>query len=134
MPRKPKLCELCEGSTEIVVRPTRLIGATYPEDDKWKGDEHLEPCPLCWQSPWHMAKGTGEVIVTKMLGPMLGVYYPHKKGPDLYVYEYFGPLGPDMVKCCQPGCDAYFPATELSEHIDLHDTRKRKALKKNLIL
>lgn len=131
MARKPKLCELCGGCLEIVVRPTRVIGATYPEDDKWKGDEHLEPCPLCWQSPLHMAKGTGQVIVTRMFGPIMGVYYPHRKSPDCYV------AGPDdVIKCCQEECGVEFPAGELSDHIDFHDTRKgkRTITKKKLII
>ena len=40
-------CLLCEGTKEVVNRPARLIGATYPEDDPFKGDEHFELCPLC---------------------------------------------------------------------------------------
>ena len=38
-------CELCEDSREVVVRPDRVMGATYWGSDS--GDEHLEPCPLC---------------------------------------------------------------------------------------
>lgn len=34
---------------QVIKRTTRLMGATFPEDDPWKGDEHLEPCPLCSQ-------------------------------------------------------------------------------------
>ncbi len=34
---------------QVIKRPARLIGATYPEDDKWKGDEHFEACPICGQ-------------------------------------------------------------------------------------
>jgi len=41
------ICPLCNGTGEIIKRPARLMGATYPEDDQWKGDEHFEPCPLC---------------------------------------------------------------------------------------
>lgn len=40
-------CPLCGGTKEMIKRPARLMGATYPEDDQWKGDEHLEPCPIC---------------------------------------------------------------------------------------
>lgn len=40
-------CPLCKGTKEVVKRTARLMGATYPEDDPFKGDEHLEPCPLC---------------------------------------------------------------------------------------
>lgn len=42
-------CPLCDNSGWILVRPTRLIGATYSFWDTWKGDEHIEPCPLCYQ-------------------------------------------------------------------------------------
>jgi len=40
-------CPLCDGTKEVLRRPARLMGATYTEDDQWKGDEHFEPCPLC---------------------------------------------------------------------------------------
>lgn len=42
-----KECILCNGTKEVIKRPVRLMGATYPEEDIWKGDEHFEPCPLC---------------------------------------------------------------------------------------
>ena len=34
-------CPLCGGTGEVIKRPVRLMGATYPEDDTWKGDEHF---------------------------------------------------------------------------------------------
>ena len=40
-----KVCHLCDGTVEVIERLSRLMGATYPEDDPWKGDEHLVPCP-----------------------------------------------------------------------------------------
>lgn len=40
-------CPLCQGTGEVLERPARLMGATYPESDPWKGDEHFVPCPLC---------------------------------------------------------------------------------------
>lgn len=36
--------------TQVPKRPSRLMGATYPEDDVWRGDEYLEPCPICGQA------------------------------------------------------------------------------------
>lgn len=39
------ICPLCDDSGEVVVRPTRLMGATYWGRDS--GDEYIEPCPLC---------------------------------------------------------------------------------------
>ncbi len=115
-----KLCLLCGGTAEVRVIPSRLIGATYPWDDPHRGDEHLSPCPSCSRSPWDMAKGTGRTIITPVLGPMVGVYYPHRKTGDLYVA-----LKDEPVFCCQ--CEAKFPMADLSKHIDSHDTRKRKS-------
>jgi len=34
---------------QVIKRTTRLMGATYPEGDPWKGDEYFEPCPICGQ-------------------------------------------------------------------------------------
>jgi len=49
-------CPLCQGTKEVLSRIPRLMGATYPEDDPYKGDEYLEPCPLCAEE-----LGIGEV-------------------------------------------------------------------------
>jgi len=114
-----KLCQLCDGTVEVVVRPSPILGATYPEDDSWKEDEHLVPCSLCSQSPWDMARGTGKTIITPLLGPMIGVYYPHRKTGDLYVAA-----RGELVFCCQ--CKAKFPQADFPKHIDSHDTRIRK--------
>lgn len=114
-----KLCQLCDGTAEVVVRPDYQLGVTYPEDDLWKGDEHLAPCPLCWRSPWDMAKGTGKVIIAPLFGPMIGVYYPHRKTGDMYVG-----LRDHPVKCCQ--CEAEFPLEELTAHIESHDSRNKR--------
>ena len=116
---KRKVCQLCDGTAEVIERPRRLMGATYPEDDPWKGDEHLVPCPLCNRSPWDMARGTGKTIITPVMGPMIGVYYPHRKTGDLYVA-----LKGEPVFCCQ--CEARFPIADLPQHIESHDTRIRK--------
>ena len=113
-----KVCQLCGGTAEVIQRPSRLIGATYSWDDPWKGDEHLSPCPLCSRSPWDMAKGTGKTIITRVMGPMIGVYYPHRKTGDLYVA-----LRGEPVFCCQ--CEAKFPIADLPKHIESHDTRIR---------
>jgi hypothetical protein len=47
MIKPPWECPLCGDMGKVFKRPTRLMGATYPFDDPWKGDEHYEPCPLC---------------------------------------------------------------------------------------
>ena len=44
---KDKDCPLCGGTREVLIITTRLMGATYSTEDKWRGDEHFEPCPLC---------------------------------------------------------------------------------------
>ena len=35
---------------QVIKRPTRLMGATYPESVQWRGDEHFEPCPICGEA------------------------------------------------------------------------------------
>jgi len=45
---KEATCYLCDGTGMVLKSPVRLMGATYPEDDPWKGDEHFELCPLCY--------------------------------------------------------------------------------------
>jgi len=54
-------CPLCDDTGKILVRPTRLIGATYSFDDPWKGDEHFEPCPLCQNNPALLEEKTYKV-------------------------------------------------------------------------
>ena len=40
-------CAICADTGLVINRPHRLLGATYPPEDRWKGDEHFSPCPLC---------------------------------------------------------------------------------------
>lgn len=42
-----EVCPLCQNTRTVLVRTARLMGATYPEDDSYKGDEHFAPCPIC---------------------------------------------------------------------------------------
>lgn len=56
-----KECPLCGGTKEVIERPPRLMGATYPENDPYKGDEHLEPCPLCEQKERSYEMGVNKV-------------------------------------------------------------------------
>lgn len=44
---KIEVCPLCGDTGEVLVRPERLLGATYADDDPYKGEEHFEPCPVC---------------------------------------------------------------------------------------
>lgn len=50
-------CPLCMNTKEVIYRPARLIGATYPSDDTWKGDEHFVPCPLCTKEAENETEG-----------------------------------------------------------------------------
>ncbi len=70
------------------------------------------------KAPWDIAKESGKTIITPIMGPMIGVYYPYRKTGDLYVV-----FKGEPVFCCQ--CDAKFPFKELAEHIDNHNRRKR---------
>ncbi len=45
MEREKESCELCQGSGEIVQRPSRVMGYTLTEGESI--DERLVPCPLC---------------------------------------------------------------------------------------
>ena len=71
------------------------------------------------KTPWDMARETGKTIITPVMGPMIGVYYPYRKTGDLYVA-----LKDQPVFCCQ--CKAEFPFSELPQHIDSHDRRRKK--------
>ena len=71
------------------------------------------------EAPWDRAKRTGKTIITPVMGPMIGVYYPYKKTGDLYVA-----LKGKPVFCCQ--CKAKFPMKDLPQHIDSHDRRRKK--------
>ena len=70
--------------------------------------------------PWEEAKETGKIVIARIMGPMIGVYYPYRKTADLYVA-----LNEKPVHCCQ--CDGNFPSKELAQHIDSHDRRRKKA-------
>ena len=45
--KRATLCLLCDGEAIVLKQSARLMGATYPDSDKWKGDEHFEPCYNC---------------------------------------------------------------------------------------
>jgi len=75
-------CILCDGSGEIINRPTRLMGATYPEDDQWKGDEHFEPCPLCGGHP-RVLKGRRIVC-----GETGGIHYEQEEIATFQFVDY----------------------------------------------
>lgn len=44
-PLMAECCPLCQGTKEVLVRPSRLMGATYI--DGGSGDERIEVCELC---------------------------------------------------------------------------------------
>ncbi len=74
------------------------------------------------KEPRDLARDTGKTIICKVLGPMVGVYYPYKRTGDLYV------VGPGDLEgnshCCQ--CDADFPTKEFISHVNKHNSRLRK--------
>ena len=74
---------------------------------------------ITFKTPWEQAKETGKTIITPVMGPMIGVYYPYRKTGDLYVA-----LKDSPVFCCQ--CEAEFPIEELPQHIDSHNRRRKK--------
>ena len=49
----------------------------------------------------------------------VGVQYPYRKTPDLYVV-----LEGEPVFCAQ--CEATFPIAEFPRHVESHDRRKKK--------
>ena len=69
--------------------------------------------------PWELAKETGKTIIQRIMGPMVGVYYPYRKTGDLYIA-----LDGKPVHCCQ--CDADFPLEQFDEHIESHDKRRNR--------
>jgi hypothetical protein len=79
------------------------------------------------ETPWNFAKRSGNVIITPIVGPMVGVYYPYRKTGDLYVA-----LDGKPIKCCQEGCEEEFPIEEFKKHIQKHDRRTRQTVLKSL--
>ncbi len=68
---------------------------------------------------WEIAKEEGKTVIVRIIGPMVAVYYPYRKGGDLYV------AGPDETFfCCQ--CEGTFPKSEFLEHVTSHNKAKRK--------
>lgn len=57
------------------------------------------------------------VKIFPVLGCLVGVQYPYRKTPDLYVNLR------GWTKCCQDGCESLFPSEELAAHIHWHDRR-----------
>lgn len=79
----------------------------------------MEPETNKKETPWDMAKTTRKTIITPVMGPMIGVYYPYRKTGDLYVL-----LKGEPVFCCQ--CEEKFPLSQLHKHIQSHDRRSKK--------
>jgi hypothetical protein len=72
--------------------------------------------------PWEIAKREGKTAVTRVLGPMVGVYYPYRKTADLY-----GVHGDEEVKsvyCCQ--CEQPFPKVDFISHVNSHNKQLKK--------
>ncbi|MBU0847547.1 hypothetical protein KKH23_10215 [Patescibacteria group bacterium] len=74
--------------------------------------------------PWELARQEGKTLICKIIGPMVSVYYPYRKGGDLYV---IGPDGPNQIAhCCQDGCDCDFPIDQFLKHVNSHNKRLKK--------
>ena len=73
------------------------------------------------QNTWDLAKSLNQTIVILIVGPMYGVYYPHRKTGDLYVA-----ISGHPIRCCQ--CNQDIPVDDglesWQEHIRLHSRRK----------
>ena len=72
-----------------------------------------------------MKEAEQKIRVQRIVGPMLGVWYPHRKTPDLYVA-----LDGEPVFCTQ--CEAKFPMEQLPEHILSHDSRRCRQPRKSI--
>ncbi|MBU0778390.1 hypothetical protein KKF82_09050 [Patescibacteria group bacterium] len=74
--------------------------------------------------PWGLAKKEGKTIIRRVIGPIVAVYYPYRKGGDLYV------AGPDglqqVIHCCQEGCDCDVPIADFIKHVNGHNRRLKK--------
>jgi hypothetical protein len=72
--------------------------------------------------PWELAKKEGKTVVLRVVGPMIAVYYPYRKGGDLYVAGDDGPDGlAGTVHCCQDGCGVDIPGAKFIEHVNGHN-------------
>jgi hypothetical protein len=70
--------------------------------------------------PLELAKQEKKTIIGRIIGPMVGVYYPYRKSGDLYIV-------PDdkTFHCCQD-CDKDFPITEFIEHVNSHNKQLKR--------
>lgn len=59
------------------------------------------------------------IRVQPIVGPMIGVWYPYRKTPDLYIA-----LDGKPILCTQ--CEQTFPVEQFTEHIDNHDRRNQR--------
>jgi hypothetical protein len=73
--------------------------------------------------PWELARKEGKTVIRKIIGPMVGVYYPYRKSGDLYVV---GPAGPDQVAHCCQDCDCDFPIGDFIKHVNGHNRQFKK--------
>jgi hypothetical protein len=73
--------------------------------------------------PGELAAKKGKTVICRIIGPMVGVYYPYRKTSDLYVV---GPGSPcaGISHCCQ--CDKNFETVNFLEHVQFHNQRKKK--------
>ena len=58
-------------------------------------------------------------LVFPLFGAAVGVQYPYRKTPDMYIV-----LKDHPVFCAQ--CNAEFPIAEFAPHVHSHDRRQKK--------
>jgi hypothetical protein len=75
-------------------------------------------------APWELARTKGKIVICKVFGPTVGVYYPNRKGGDLYVIS----ADNTFARCCQPGCEADVPIEDFLEHVNSHWTGSKKKM------
>ena len=64
-------------------------------------------------------KARKPAIVFHLFGAVVGVQYPYRKTPDLYIA-----LKGEPVFCAQ--CKATFPIAEFMAHVNSHDLRNKR--------
>ena len=67
-----------------------------------------------------LAAKEGKTVVRRIIGPMVGVYYPYRRSGDLYVLD----SDKGTTHCCQ--CDQDLPTEGFLEHVNTHNSKLGK--------
>ena len=68
--------------------------------------------------PWELAKERGMTVICRIMGPMVGAYYPYRKTGDLYI------IADGVIFCCQ--CKQQFPMDKFLKHVTSHNRARHK--------